>query len=213
MYMRAFAEAWSEDEIVQRTVGQLPWGHNVVGCTRLRCNAGSRGWCPLCLSDARGCRATGDHAGNGEDGAGVSLLRDEPQLHRRSGQRRSSGVRRPRSQDSQSRVVGDGAVIRGPRIRARMSRFATARPGTARSGPRTPGADAIPYDVMTRGKSTSRTWTFDLQTCTHPYTAMLGKGRRANPYFPCGITASNATRQWMSGSAFDRLQETSRLLR
>lgn len=36
MYMRAFAEAWSEDEIVQRTVGQLPWGHNVVLLTRLK---------------------------------------------------------------------------------------------------------------------------------------------------------------------------------
>jgi predicted nuclease of restriction endonuclease-like (RecB) superfamily len=36
MYMRAFAEAWSEDEIVQRTVGQLPWGHNVVPLTRLK---------------------------------------------------------------------------------------------------------------------------------------------------------------------------------
>jgi predicted nuclease of restriction endonuclease-like (RecB) superfamily len=35
MYMRAFAEAWSEDEIVQRIVGQLPWGHNVVLLTRL----------------------------------------------------------------------------------------------------------------------------------------------------------------------------------
>lgn len=36
MYMRAFAEAWSEDEIVQRIVGQLPWGHNVVLLTRLK---------------------------------------------------------------------------------------------------------------------------------------------------------------------------------
>ncbi|HEX8757641.1 MAG TPA: PDDEXK nuclease domain-containing protein [Steroidobacteraceae bacterium] len=36
MYMRAFAEAWSEDEIVQRAVGQLPWGHNVVLLTRLK---------------------------------------------------------------------------------------------------------------------------------------------------------------------------------
>lgn len=29
LYMRAFAEAWPEDEIVQQVVGQLPWGHNV----------------------------------------------------------------------------------------------------------------------------------------------------------------------------------------
>lgn len=29
MYMRAFAEAWPEEAIVQQAVGQLPWGHNV----------------------------------------------------------------------------------------------------------------------------------------------------------------------------------------
>jgi predicted nuclease of restriction endonuclease-like (RecB) superfamily len=28
-YMRAFAEAWPEEPIVQRLVAQLPWGHNV----------------------------------------------------------------------------------------------------------------------------------------------------------------------------------------
>ena len=36
MYMRAFAEAWSEAEIVQQPVGQLPWGHNVLLITRLK---------------------------------------------------------------------------------------------------------------------------------------------------------------------------------
>jgi predicted nuclease of restriction endonuclease-like (RecB) superfamily len=36
MYMRAFAEAWSEAEIVQQSVGQLPWGHNVLLLTRLK---------------------------------------------------------------------------------------------------------------------------------------------------------------------------------
>ena len=36
MYMRAFAEAWQEDAIVQQAVGQLPWGHNVVLLTRLK---------------------------------------------------------------------------------------------------------------------------------------------------------------------------------
>jgi predicted nuclease of restriction endonuclease-like (RecB) superfamily len=36
MYMRAFAEAWSEAEIVQQAVGQLPWGHNLVLLTRLK---------------------------------------------------------------------------------------------------------------------------------------------------------------------------------
>jgi predicted nuclease of restriction endonuclease-like (RecB) superfamily len=30
MYMRAFAEAWPDAEIVQQAVGQLPWGHNLV---------------------------------------------------------------------------------------------------------------------------------------------------------------------------------------
>ena len=28
-YMRAFAEAWPDQEIVQQVVAQLPWGHNV----------------------------------------------------------------------------------------------------------------------------------------------------------------------------------------
>jgi predicted nuclease of restriction endonuclease-like (RecB) superfamily len=30
MYMRAFAEAWRDEAIVQQAVGQLPWGHNLV---------------------------------------------------------------------------------------------------------------------------------------------------------------------------------------
>lgn len=36
LYMRAFAEAWSDAAIVQQTVGQLPWGHNVLLITRLK---------------------------------------------------------------------------------------------------------------------------------------------------------------------------------
>lgn len=36
MYMRAFAEAWPDPEIVQQAVGRLPWGHNVVLLTRLK---------------------------------------------------------------------------------------------------------------------------------------------------------------------------------
>lgn len=36
MYMRAFAEAWPDVEIVQQAVGQLPWGHNLVLLTRLK---------------------------------------------------------------------------------------------------------------------------------------------------------------------------------
>ncbi len=29
LYMRAFAEAWPDETIVQQVVGQIPWGHNV----------------------------------------------------------------------------------------------------------------------------------------------------------------------------------------
>jgi predicted nuclease of restriction endonuclease-like (RecB) superfamily len=36
MYMRAFAEAWPNEESVQQAVGQLPWGHNLVLLTRLK---------------------------------------------------------------------------------------------------------------------------------------------------------------------------------
>jgi len=36
MYMRAFAEAWTDEQIVQQAVGQLPWGHNLVLLTRLK---------------------------------------------------------------------------------------------------------------------------------------------------------------------------------
>lgn len=36
MYMRAFADAWPEEAIVQQLVGRLPWGHNLVLLTRLK---------------------------------------------------------------------------------------------------------------------------------------------------------------------------------
>ncbi|MBF0625279.1 MAG: DUF1016 family protein [Magnetococcales bacterium] len=36
MYMRAFAEAWPDSEIVQQAVGQLPWGHNLVLLAKLK---------------------------------------------------------------------------------------------------------------------------------------------------------------------------------
>ena len=36
MYMRAFADAWPEEAIVQQPVGQLPWGHNLVLLTKLK---------------------------------------------------------------------------------------------------------------------------------------------------------------------------------
>jgi len=29
LYMRAFAQAWTENQIVQQAVGQIPWGHNI----------------------------------------------------------------------------------------------------------------------------------------------------------------------------------------
>ncbi len=36
MYMRAFADAWPDAEIVQQAVGQLPWGHNLVLLSKLK---------------------------------------------------------------------------------------------------------------------------------------------------------------------------------
>lgn len=36
LYMRSFAEAWTEVQIVQQAVGQLPWGHNLVLLSRLK---------------------------------------------------------------------------------------------------------------------------------------------------------------------------------
>ena len=42
MYMRAFAEAWGEAEIVQQLVGRLPWGHNLVLLTKLKDEAARR---------------------------------------------------------------------------------------------------------------------------------------------------------------------------
>lgn len=36
MYMRAFAQAWPEEKIVQQAVGQLPWGHNLLLLAKLK---------------------------------------------------------------------------------------------------------------------------------------------------------------------------------
>jgi predicted nuclease of restriction endonuclease-like (RecB) superfamily len=36
MYMRTFAEAWPDKQIVQQAVGQLPWGHNLVLLAKLK---------------------------------------------------------------------------------------------------------------------------------------------------------------------------------
>ena len=35
-YMRSFAEAWPDKQIVQQAVAQLPWGHNLVLLTKLK---------------------------------------------------------------------------------------------------------------------------------------------------------------------------------
>lgn len=36
LYMRSFATAWPDEQIVQQAVGQLPWGHNLVLITKLK---------------------------------------------------------------------------------------------------------------------------------------------------------------------------------
>lgn len=36
LYMRAFVEAWPDEQIVQQAVGQLPWGHNVLLLNRVK---------------------------------------------------------------------------------------------------------------------------------------------------------------------------------
>lgn len=36
LYMRAFAEAWPDEAIVQQLVGQLPWGQNLVIMTKVK---------------------------------------------------------------------------------------------------------------------------------------------------------------------------------
>jgi hypothetical protein len=65
-YMRAFAEAYPEQQFVQQVVAQLPWGHNVrilemvkaPGATGMVYPAGCREWldaerpCPLLLSSS-----------------------------------------------------------------------------------------------------------------------------------------------------------------
>lgn len=38
MYMRSFAAAWDSEEIVQRLVGQIPWGQNITLLTKLKTN-------------------------------------------------------------------------------------------------------------------------------------------------------------------------------
>ena len=43
LYMRAFAEAWPDPEIVQRVIGRLPWGRNIELLTKLK-DPASRLW-------------------------------------------------------------------------------------------------------------------------------------------------------------------------
>jgi predicted nuclease of restriction endonuclease-like (RecB) superfamily len=40
LYMRAFAEAWTDESIVQQVVGQIPWGHNVSLLDKLKSTEG-----------------------------------------------------------------------------------------------------------------------------------------------------------------------------
>ena len=37
LYMRAFAEAYPDEQIVQQVVGQIPWGHNITLLEKLKC--------------------------------------------------------------------------------------------------------------------------------------------------------------------------------
>lgn len=43
LYMRAFADAYPDESIVQQLVGQIPWGHNLVLLDKLG-DAGARAW-------------------------------------------------------------------------------------------------------------------------------------------------------------------------
>lgn len=36
LYMRAFAEAYPDEQIVQQVVGQIPWGHNIALLEKLK---------------------------------------------------------------------------------------------------------------------------------------------------------------------------------
>jgi predicted nuclease of restriction endonuclease-like (RecB) superfamily len=42
-YMRAFAEAWPDEEFVQQLVAQIPWGHNLRLLEKLS-DSGVRAW-------------------------------------------------------------------------------------------------------------------------------------------------------------------------
>jgi predicted nuclease of restriction endonuclease-like (RecB) superfamily len=42
LYMRAFAEAYAEEQIVQQVVGQIPWGHNLIILDKVKDSAARR---------------------------------------------------------------------------------------------------------------------------------------------------------------------------
>lgn len=42
MYVRAFAEAWPDAEIVQQPVGQLPWGQNLPSIEQIERELGGQ---------------------------------------------------------------------------------------------------------------------------------------------------------------------------
>jgi predicted nuclease of restriction endonuclease-like (RecB) superfamily len=37
LYMRAFAEAYPDEQLVQQVIGQIPWGHNITLLEKLKC--------------------------------------------------------------------------------------------------------------------------------------------------------------------------------
>jgi len=71
-YMRAFAEAWPEEEFVQQAVAQLPWGHNVVLLTKLA-DADTRLWYAAKAIEHNWSR-------------NILVMQIETRLHQRSGQ-------------------------------------------------------------------------------------------------------------------------------
>jgi len=52
MHMRAFAVAWSGDEIVQQPVGQLPWSHNIVLLSKLKDSQQRRAYAEAAVAHA-----------------------------------------------------------------------------------------------------------------------------------------------------------------
>ncbi len=99
-YMRQFAAAWPDSQIVQQAAGQLPWGHNMVLLDKLpdpaarlwyATKASENGWSRKILiaqiaSDLRG------RQGNAITSFQHSLPRASLERARRRGTRRDSGA-------------------------------------------------------------------------------------------------------------------------